>query len=149
MMGETTDGLPGNIGDSMPQGLSDMTLQSSYIYLRDVRFHAFHGVLLQERKVGADFTVSLRVGFPLTAAMRSDEVGDTLDYARLYQIVREEMATPSSLLEHVAARIVSAISASFGQITSIDLELTKLNPPMEADCAGAGVEIHLINDKTK
>ena len=126
-----------------------MRITSSYISLRNVRFHAFHGVMPQERKVGADFLVNLRVGYPLEQAMQSDEVSDTLNYAALYAVVKAEMMQPSNLLEHVAGRIADAIVKRFPQVTSIDLELTKQNPPMGADCDGAGVEIHLINDKTE
>ena len=125
-----------------------MRITSSYISLRNVRFHAFHGVMPQERRVGAYFLVNLRVGYPLEKAMQSDEVADTLNYAALYAVVREEMMTPSNLLEHVAGRIADAVIKAFPQVTSIDLELTKENPPMGADCDGAGVKIHLINDKT-
>lgn len=126
-----------------------MRITSSYIILRNVRFHAFHGVMPQERKVGADFLVNLRVGYPLEQAMQSDEVGDTLNYAALYEVVKAEMMQPSNLLEHVAGRIADAVVKRFPQVTSIDLDLTKQNPPMGADCDGAGVEIHLINDKTE
>ena len=125
-----------------------MRITASYIHLRNVRFHAFHGVMPQERRVGAYFLVNLRVGYPLEKSMQSDEVADTLNYAALYAVVREEMMTPSNLLEHVAGRIADAVIKAFPQVTSIDLELTKENPPMGADCDGAGVEIHLINDKT-
>ena len=102
----------------------------------------------QESRVGADFIVDLRVGFPLDRAMQSDDVEDTLDYAALYEVMKQEMAQPSRLLEHVAGRIAKAIGNTFPLVTSIDLWLTKVNPPMGADCTGASVEIHLINDKT-
>ena len=125
-----------------------MKIKDSYIELQDVRFHAFHGVMTQEGRVGADFLVSVRVGIAFEKAMQSDDVEDTLNYAELYQLVQREMAVPSKLLEHVAGRIVKAIGKDFPDVTSIDLKLTKLNPPMGADCAGASVEIHLINDKT-
>ena len=126
-----------------------MVLESSYIWLRDVRFRAFHGVLPQERRVGGDFSVTLRVGYDVGTAMQSDEVTDTLNYARLYQVVAREMAVPSRLLEHVAGRITEAVANDFRGVRSIDLWLTKLNPPMGADSEGAGVELHLINDKTE
>ena len=126
-----------------------MRITSSYISLRNVRFHAFHGVMPQERRVGGDFLVNLRVGYPLEQAMQSDKVGDTLNYAALYEVVKTEMMQPSNLLEHVAGRIADAVVKRFPQVTSIDLDLTKQNPPMGADCDGAGVEIHLINDKTE
>ena len=121
-----------------------MRLTASYIHLRQVRFHAFHGVLPQERQVGADFVVDLKVGYPLGQAMQSDEVTDTLNYATLYDLVAYEMQQPSKLLEHVAGRIVEAISQAYPQVTSIDLELIKLNPPMGADCEGASVEVHCL-----
>ena len=113
-----------------------------YVFLRKARFRSFHGVIPQERRVGADFQVDLRVGYPLARAMESDEVDDTLNYAALYALVEQQMQQPSRLLEHVAGRIVKAIEKTFPEVTSIDLELTKLNPPMGADCDGAGVEIH-------
>lgn len=125
-----------------------MKLQSGYIYLRGVRFHAFHGVMPQERAVGADFVVDLRIGYDVSRAMRSDEVEDTLNYAEVYAVVKREMAQPSQLLEHVAGRIAEALAAAFPAIRSVDLAVTKQNPPMGADSKGAGVEIHLINDKT-
>ena len=119
-----------------------MMFSDGYISLRDVRFHAFHGVLPQERRVGGDFLVTVRVGYPLERAMETDNVDDTLDYSALYALVEREMAEPSKLLEHVAGRIVKAITTSFPEVTSVDLELTKLNPPMGADSEGAAVEVH-------
>ena len=119
-----------------------MMFSDGYISLRNARFHAFHGVLPQERRVGGDFLVTVRVGYPLERAMETDNVDDTLDYSALYALVEREMAEPSKLLEHVAGRIVKAITTSFPEVTSVDLELTKLNPPMGADSEGAAVEVH-------
>ena len=125
-----------------------MRITHSYIVLREVRFYARHGVMPQERKVGGDFTVSLRVGVDLTRPVASDDVADTLNYATLYEVVKREMAIPSQLLEHVAGRIGQAVFDAFPQVTTIDLTLVKLNPPMGADSEGAGVELHLTNEKT-
>ena len=119
-----------------------MKVESSYIRLEGLHFRALHGVMPQERQVGGDFLVTLRVGYPLAVAMASDDVKDTLDYAALYRLVEREMLLPSKLLEHVAGRIAEAIEKAFPQVSSIDLTLTKLNPPMGADCQGASVEVH-------
>ena len=124
-----------------------MKLDKGYILLSDLRFHAFHGVLPQERLVGGNFVVDLRVGYPLAQAMTSDQVNDTLNYASLYALVEREMQQPSSLLEHVAGRIAQAIAKTFPQALSIDLTLTKQNPPMGADCKGAGVEMHFVRSE--
>ena len=116
-----------------------------YIFLSNARFYAFHGVMLQETKVGGEFLVDLRVGYPIADAMQSDEVADTLNYAELYQLVKREMEIPSNLLEHVAGRIARAIGEQFPKVSSIHLKITKKNPPMGADCDGAGVELRIEN----
>jgi dihydroneopterin aldolase len=116
-----------------------MHLTESYICLHEVRFYAFHGVMPQERSVGGEFLVSVKVGYPLEKAMSSDDVADTLNYAALYELVKKEMMQPSALLEHVMGRIVEAIEKAFPEVTSVEVKIKKVNPPMGSDCKGAEV----------
>lgn len=125
-----------------------MKLMSSKIYLRNVRFHAFHGVLPQEGIVGNDYLVNLVLDYDFSSAMKTDNLQGTLNYAEVYQKVREEMAVPSKLLEHVAGRIAHRLFSDFPEIQKLQLSITKVNPPMGADSDGAGVEVVLTNDKT-
>lgn len=125
-----------------------MKLMSSKIYLRNVRFHAFHGVLPQEGIVGNDYLVNLVLDYDFSSAMKTDDLQGTLNYAEVYQKVREEMAVPSKLLEHVAGRIAHRLFSDFPEIQKFQLSITKVNPPMGADSDGAGVEVVLTNDKT-
>ena len=125
-----------------------MKLMSSKIYLRNVRFHAFHGVLPQEGIVGNDYLVNLVLDYDFSSAMQTDELQGTLNYAEVYQKVREEMAVPSKLLEHVAGRIAHRLFSDFPEIQKLQLSITKVNPPMGADSDGTGVEVVLTNDKT-
>lgn len=125
-----------------------MKLMSSKIYLRNVRFHAFHGVLPQEEIVGNDYLVNLVLDYDFSSAMKTDDLQGTLNYAEVYQKVREEMAVPSKLLEHVAGRIAHRLFSDFPEIQKLQLSITKVNPPMGADSDGAGVEVVLTNDKT-
>lgn len=125
-----------------------MKLMSSKIYLRNVRFHAFHGVLPQEGIVGNDYLVNLVLDYDFSSAMKTDDLQETLNYAEVYQKVREEMVVPSKLLEHVAGRIAHRLFSDFPEIQKLQLSITKVNPPMGADSDGAGVEVVLTNDKT-
>lgn len=125
-----------------------MKLMSSKIYLRNVRFHAFHGVLPQEGIVGNDYLVTLVLDYDFSSVMKTDDLQGTLNYAEVYQKVREEMAVPSKLLEHVAGRIAHRLFSDFPEIQKLQLSITKVNPPMGADSDGAGVEVVLTNDKT-
>ena len=118
-----------------------MTLEKGEIVLRNLRFHAFHGVLEQERTVGNDYVVSVIMQVPLADAVRSDRVEDTVNYADVYDLVRCEMMKPSALMEHVAGRMAAALETAFPQIESVRISITKVNPPMGADCDGAAVEL--------
>jgi dihydroneopterin aldolase len=120
-----------------------MRIESGYIELKGLRFTAKHGVLPQERVVGGEYMVSVRVDCNLEKAVGSDDVKDTLNYAELYQIINKEMQTPSCLLEHVAGRIGERILSAFPQALSVGIEITKRNPPMGADCDGATVFVRV------
>ena len=111
------------------------------IVIKDIQLKAFHGVLPQERTVGGDFVVNVRVDYPFTPSMQTDRVEHTLDYAALYRLVCREMAVPSQLLEHVAGRILRAIRTNFPEAGRVELSVVKCNPPMGGQCAGAGVEL--------
>lgn len=123
-----------------------MKVTESYIYLNNIKFHAFHGVSEMERNTGNNFIVSLRMAVPLEQCMQNDELIDTVNYADVYKIVRTEMMTPSKLIENVAWRIATAVCDAYPQITAVDVDVMKENPPMGALCDGAGVKIHYVND---
>ena len=106
-----------------------------YILLKDLKFYAHHGVDPQETTVGAYFTVNLKIKTDFTNAMQTS-------YADIYNAVKEEMQQPSQLLEHASGRILQRLFRDFPSITGIHLELIKDNPPMGAECSGAGVEIY-------
>lgn len=120
----------------------------SHIFLRKARFHAYHGVLSQERIVGNDYLVSVDIAYDFEHAMDTDELDDTINYADVYEMVKAEMEVPSKLLEHVAGRIGRNVVSTYPMVCDVKVEITKVNPPMGADCEGAGVSIHLINNKT-
>lgn len=125
------------------------TITQSYIHINGIRLHARHGVLPQEQLTGNDYSIDIRIGYDISRAIQTDDVADTLNYAEVYNTIKEEMLTTSRLIEHVAGRIVNRLTAEHAEISTIVLRITKLNPPMGADCTGAGVEIHVANEKTK
>ena len=126
-----------------------MMLKNSFVYLRKLHFHAFIGVLEQERLTGNDYEVDLRLKVDVARAMETDDVNATVNYAEAYNVVASVMEEPCNLVEHAAYKIGKQLMNRWPEIEAIDVFLTKINPPMGADCDGAGVELHLINDKTQ
>ena len=109
------------------------------IELTGMEFHAFHGCLEQERKEGNTFVVDFRGKRDGKKAAKTDDLKNTADYSKIYEIVASEMAKPSNLLENVAARIVDAImEADFGFWFAL-VRVSKKNPPVGGVCAWSRV----------
>lgn len=103
---------------------------------------ARHGVLPQERAVGADFLVSIEAVAEVSPdAYLDDRLEGTVNYARISGIVTREMLIPSKLLEHVAKRISDAILAEFPRIRSVSVRVEKENPPLGIQCGGVAVQL--------
>lgn len=100
------------------------------IELLGLEFYAYHGVYEEERDKGNTFIVNLAVTGDFEKAVQDDQLAGTVDYEALYSLVKDEMAIPSNLLEHVVGRIRSAIRAKFEKIKSIEISVEKMNPPI-------------------
>ena len=116
-------------------------MNNSFITIKDLRVYARHGVGAQEFLVGNEFSVDLRLAYDASAAMRSDDVADALNYAEVVEEVKAVMDIPSKLLEHVAARIAKALSHAFPAIESGQITVTKTNPPCGVEVKGVSVTI--------
>jgi len=112
---------------------------SSYILLENMRFFARHGVFEEERRIGGHFTVDLKIKIDVEVAMQSDDVADTVNYAEVYDLVAKEMLQPSRLLEHLAGRIMKSIQNQYPNIQSLEIKVSKLNPPLEGEVDKASV----------
>ena len=104
-----------------------------------MKFYAYHGVQEQERRVGNTFVVDLTLTAPLEKAVQSDQLEDTINYAEVYELTKQEMNIPSQLLEHVAGRICRALRHHFPQLEQIEIRVSKLNPPFGGDVHSASV----------
>lgn len=114
---------------------------TSTIEIKDLQLQAFHGVLTQERVVGNLYQIDASLQVDITAAMESDDLNDTVNYAAVVWLIQEEMQQPSQLIEHVVGRIVRRIHRTWPQVQSIDLRVAKLAPPIEAKVAQCAVRV--------
>lgn len=117
----------------------DLKNMISKIELKSMKFYSFHGVGEQEKKVGNNFTVDLLLTAPLDKAIYNDSLEDTINYATVYQLIKQEMSIPSELLEHVAGRILIVLKKTFPQLQKVELKISKLCPPFGGDVHSASV----------
>ncbi|MBI2967409.1 MAG: dihydroneopterin aldolase [Bacteroidetes bacterium] len=101
------------------------------VSLEGMEFYAHHGYYDDEHNVGNKFLVDLHFQADLSKSSVSDQLEDTIDYQKVFQCVEEQMKIRSGLLEHAATRIVNAVKKKFSSIKSVELKLSKMNPPIK------------------
>ena len=111
-----------------------MTIEQSSIELRNLTFHAGHGLLPGERLLGNTFTVDITLEADISHAIATDDLNGTINYAEAYEVIKQEMEIPSQLLEHVCGRIGSALLHRFMALRRVRVCIAKHNPPI----AGTG-----------
>ena len=109
--------------------------------LTGLEFHAFHGVYESERINGQTFKVDISFETNVSTAAYSDNLKDAIDYTYIYELISEQMKIRSSLLEHVANRIVYSIKDKVDGIQNIELKLTKVSPPIDGIIEGISITL--------
>lgn len=110
------------------------------VKVKNIRVYAYHGCLVEEGKIGSDYSVDLNVKADLNKSAVSDSLRDTVDYVHLNKIVKEEMAIRTKLLESVAVKIMDRILQEIPLVKKVNVKVSKLNPPI-----GGNVEMVTIN----
>lgn len=91
--------------------------------------------------IGSDYRVDLEIYADLSKPAISDKLSETVDYVHLNNIVKEEMAIRSNLLEHVAKRIIDRILSEIKEVTEVVVEVAKINPPIGGDVESVSVKL--------
>jgi dihydroneopterin aldolase len=115
------------------------------IKLNNIRVHAWHGCLKEESIIGSDYRVDLEISADLSKPSISDSLSDTVDYVHLNNIVKEEMATKSKLLEHVAKRILNRVFSEISMVSHAEISVSKINPPIGGDVESVSVILSASN----
>ena len=113
----------------------------SRIFLEDIEFYAYHGCFKEEQTIGTRFLVSLLIDTDVSKAVKTDALDDTIDYQSVALLVKKEMMIPSTLLAHVAGRILDSLFSKFPEIDKATVKVSTLNPPVGVKMKCVSVEV--------
>ena len=116
-------------------------MASDTIRLSDIALYGFHGVTPAERQVGRLFEVDVELRAYLSEAAETDDLGTTVDYGAVCEVVRRvHEAGPYKLLEAMAGRIAKEVLAAF-PVEQVTVRVRKPHPPVGGIVGAAEVEI--------
>ena len=98
------------------------------IQLSNLKFFAFHGVHEEERILGGEFEVNAELSFKEPNTVTSFD--QTIDYVKIYALIKQRMSVPTALLETVAQDLAENIYAINNRIASVSINIKKTNPPI-------------------
>jgi 7,8-dihydroneopterin aldolase/epimerase/oxygenase len=107
------------------------------VHLNKLLFFAHHGVHDEEGIIGTDFEVSVSVSF--NASEKIIALHDTINYVSVFEIIKMRFAIPERLLETLVQHIVDDIYAIDNRITTINISIYKINPPISNFIGSVGV----------
>ena len=107
------------------------------IHLHNLKFFSFHGLHEEEKILGKEYDVNADVTFEENGAV--NRLHQTIDYVKIYDIIKQRMHTPTHLLETVAQDLAQLIYNVDNRITSIHISIKKLHPPIAAFEGNVGV----------
>lgn len=107
------------------------------IHLHNLQFFSFHGVHEEERILGGEFVVNAELSFNESNVITA--LDQTIDYVKIYALIKQQMSVPTALLETVAQGLADNIYAIDNRIASISINIKKTNPPIANFQGSVGV----------
>lgn len=108
-----------------------------------MRFFARHGVFPEENRLGQNYAVDLELFLDLSAAGRTDDLEQTINYAELYERVQEVVCGEThKLIEKLAHRLAETLLGSYAMLEAVTVRVVKPNPPFAIQFDGVCIEIH-------
>ncbi|MBS4210825.1 dihydroneopterin aldolase [Bacillus sp. FJAT-50079] len=112
------------------------------IYLHEMEFYGYHGVLSEETRLGQRFRVSIIAEVDLREAGETDNLEKTVSYADMYEVCKEIVeGHPYKLIEAVAEKIAHTILKEYRKIKRITVKVIKPDPPIPGHYRSVAVEI--------
>lgn len=117
------------------------------IILKQMQFYGFHGLFPEENKLGQRFIVDVVLFLNLKQAGKSDEMTDSIDYGRVYEMIKKIVeGEAKNLLEAVAEKIASQLFNHFHLLQACEVKVTKPDPPIPGHYESVAVEIYRERD---
>ncbi|NUL83189.1 MAG: dihydroneopterin aldolase [Armatimonadetes bacterium] len=111
--------------------------------LNGLHLEANHGASEVERESSRPFLLDIELELPDDCGSL-DNLSNTVDYAQVASLAITVCSSPArNLIETVAKSTARAILDQFEPVESVTIRLSKLNPPMDAQCDAATVEYTL------
>lgn len=112
------------------------------IYLNEMEFYGYHGVLPEETRLGQRFRVNIIAETDFQEAGLTDNLEKTVSYADIYTLSKEIVeGQPYKLIEAVAEQLAGSILKQFTRIRRITVKVIKPDPPIRGHYHSVAVEI--------
>lgn len=117
------------------------------ILIKGLNLFAYHGVNPEEKENGQNFILDIELSVNMNRAFQTDNVEDTVSYAKVVKTVRRVFtAEKYDLIERCAYVVCNAILEEYPDVFTVELTLKKPQAPVSAEFDYMGVHITRSRD---
>jgi dihydroneopterin aldolase len=115
---------------------------SDLIFLRSMVFEGRHGVSDEERSDVQAIELDVELEVDLRAAGTSDDLQQTVDYGRVFEVCRAQVEQHSyHLLEAIGENVARDVLARFAAVSRVTVEVRKPGVPLDGVVEQAGIRV--------
>ncbi|MBR1811143.1 MAG: dihydroneopterin aldolase [Clostridia bacterium] len=112
------------------------------IIIKGLEIFAFHGVHAFEKENGQPFILDAELTVDLSAAARSDALGDTVSYSEIIKTVTDAFTLDKyDLIERAAGAVIDAVLRAYPAVKKITVTVKKPEAPIDAKFQYVAVQI--------
>lgn len=105
------------------------------------------GVYEREKVVPNHIRIDIDMRVESSKAFFSDNLADTLDYQKIYDLIAKKMLENDNLLERKAYKIIQSVFKGFQEVVEIRLQIAKKKPTYMEMCEAAVIEIKMLRNE--
>lgn len=121
-------------------------MASDIIRLKNMTFHAYHGVWDEEKEIGQRFEVDIELRVDNSSAALTDKLKDTIDLYQVFDTVEDVvMSNKFNLVETMAENIATNILGKY-KSSEVLVRIRKPHAPIRG--LQDGIEVEIVRKPT-
>ena len=118
------------------------------IILKQMRFEGICGVFPAEKELPQPFLVTLTLEISKIPACETDDLADTVDYGKIFSIVKKTVEEGSyDLIEYMAGEILRNVLSADTMIQAATVLVEKPQAPIDGEFKSMAVEIRRTREE--
>jgi dihydroneopterin aldolase len=114
-----------------------------WIKIQGMEMEVCLGVYAEEKIIPNHIRIDISMKLDKCDAIFSDNLSETLDYQKIYDLIAQKMLENDNLLERKAYKIIKSVFQDFAEVVEIHLQIAKKKPKYMEMCEATVIDLRM------